>query len=478
MTAPLSTAALWADTAPAAPARPALEQDLTVDVAVLGAGVTGLSVALLCAAEGASVAVLEAGRVADGVTTYTTAKVSVLHALVYDELQRVHGAEAATAYAQANDDGLHRIVRWIDEHGIDCALRRKAAYTYVTDPGDRGAVEREVSAARAAGLPAELVTETPLPFAVAAAIRLDDQAEFDARAYGLGLAAAAERAGARIFERTRATALRERSGPRVRTSSGHNLRARHVVVATHVPIFDRGLYFARMVAKRSYAIAVRGASELPDGMFISAGEPTRSIRTYRDRDGADVLLVGGEGHTSGADRDTTRHHRMLEDFARQQFGAAQVTHRWSAQDPVTIDGLPYVGRLHPRAEHVLTATGYRKWGFTNATAAAEVLAARIAGREHPFARHVDPGRRPPLRSVKSLAGASAHVAAHMVGDRVRAPRAPTCTHLGCKLIFNTAERSWDCPCHGSRFGTDGAVLEGPATRGLDPADARAPGDRG
>lgn len=473
MTADGVTRALWEDTAPAVASRPSRTQDGAADVVVLGAGITGLAVALLCAESGASVIVLEADRVAGGVSTYTTAKVSALHELVYAELEAAHGAPAARAYAQANRGALDFIRDWAATHGIDCALRESASFTYVTGPGAVSDIDDEVAAARRAGLDAERVTETPLPYPVAAAIRLGGQAELDSRAFCLGLADAAERAGARIFERTRATRLHERGGARVETDTGAVVRGRHLVVATHYPVFDRGLYFARMTAKRSYAIAARGAT-VPEGMFISADAPARSIRGFRDATGEDLLIVGGEGHTAGADRDTAPRYTALEDFARREFGAGEVTHRWSAQDPVTIDGLPYVGPLHPASRRVLVATGYRKWGLSNGVAAAVVLAARIAGEEHPFARYVDPARRPPLRSARALAAASGHVAAHMVGDRLRAPRSPTCTHLGCKLLFNTAESTWDCPCHGSRFATDGSVLEGPATRPLDPQDARAP----
>jgi glycine/D-amino acid oxidase-like deaminating enzyme len=467
----LATTALWLDTAPAPPDRPPLDADLSVDVAIVGGGVTGLSTALLCAAAGATVALLEHDRVATGVTAFTTAKVSVLHALVYAELERMHGADATRAYAAANLAGLRRIVDWAAQHDIDCALRRRASYTYVEDPSMRGQLADEVRAARAAGVEAELVDEVPLPYPVAGAVRVGDQAEFDSRAYALGIAAAAERAGARIFEGTHVRSLRERHGPELRTAAGPRVRAGHVVVATHVPIFDRGLYFARLNAKRSYAIAVRGDAAQADGMFISADEPTRSIRAYGD----DVLIVGGEGHTAGADRDTRRRYDALEAFARERFGATEVTHRWSSQDLVTPDGLPYIGRLQPLSERVLTATGYRKWGFTNGTAAAEVLAAQIAGRDEPYGRYVDPARVPPVRAAKGLVEENLEVAGHLVGDWLRSPRAPTCTHMGCKLIFNTAERSWDCPCHGSRFASaDGRVLEGPATKPLDPRDARAP----
>lgn len=468
-------AALWSDTAPVAPERPVLEADLSCDVVIVGAGVTGLSTAILCAQRGQDVVVLEGERVAGGVTTYTSAKVSVLHGLAYSELEGSHGADGARAYATANTAGLERVLSWIDEFGIDCSLRRREAYTYVRSERYVPDVTREVDAARAAGIDARLVTETSLPYPIAAAIAVPDQAEFDSRSYGLGLADAAEALGVRIFEHTRVETLSKVGPPSVGTKDGHTVSAEHVVLASHVPIFDRGLFFARLGAKRSYAIAARGATSAPEGTFLSADQPSRSVRTHVGVDGEPVLVVGGAGHTAGTERDTIGRYEALEAFARTEFGATEITHRWSAQDLMPADGMPYVGPLLPTSDRVLVATGYRKWGFTNGTVAAEVLAAGIAGEEHPWAQHVDPGRIPPARTVPTFAKENAQTAVYMVGDWVRTPRAPVCTHLGCKLRFNDGERSWDCPCHGSRFSSDdGRVLEGPATRALTAHAARPP----
>ncbi len=496
---------VFTDGAPG-PAHPPLATDLEVDVVVVGAGVTGLSTALRCAQDGASVAVLEAAQVAGAVTSHTTAKVTALHSLIYDELRSHFGEKGASTYAAANQAGLEQVARWVDELGIDCAFRRRSAYTYVEDPERRDAIEREVDAACAAGLGARLVTDTPLPFGVAAAVVLDDQAEFDSYAYGAGLARALAERGGRIFEHTRVTGLEERGGPAVVTDAGHRVRAGHVVVATHMPVFDRGLFFTRLTAKRSYAIAVVAGDSVPDGMFISAQEPTRSLRVHMHQ-GRLLLIVGGEGHTAGEDSDPRERYRTLERWAAERLGAAEVTHRWSAQDLQPADGVPYVGRYTPVSGRVLTATGYRKWGFTNATMAAGILADTIAGRPNPWASFFDTSRFTPLRSAKGIASEALKDARHLVGgrlalatarsvdalapgegavvragsERVAAYReedgtlravSPICTHLGCVVAFNAAERSWDCPCHGSRFAPDGTVLEGPATRPL----AAAQGD--
>jgi Rieske Fe-S protein len=338
---------------------------------------------------------------------------------------------------------------------------------------------------------------------VAAAVRFERQAEFHPRKYLHALTERAEAAGVRVFERSRAVEVSAHEGRRrVKCPSGR-VSAGRVVVATHYPFLDRSLAFARLHVERSYAITCRIAGAPPDGMHISGDTPTRSVRAV-PLPGADeeLLLVGGEGHKTGTVSDTELRYERLEAFARQHWDVVSVEHRWSAQDPITADLLPYVGALTPRDDRVLMATGFAKWGMTGGTAAALLLSDLALGRPAPSADLFDPWRVTPLASARSIAKENAQVAAHFVGDRVRHadPRAPRdlrpgqgaivehggkraaahrddagalhlvsarCTHLGCLVAWNAAERSWDCPCHGSRFAPDGSVLEGPAVHRLE-----------
>lgn len=485
--------------------RPPLSAHAETDVCVVGAGIAGLSTAFELRRAGARVVVLEADRVASGVTGHTTAKVSALQGTVYTELRRSFGASGARTYAAAQQAALARIAELVAQLSIDCDFRRRDAYTYAESDDGAEAVAEEASAAQSAGLAAELVTATPLPYDVRRAVRLRDQAEFDARAYCLGLARAFVEEGGELYERTRAIGVSERGGPLVRTSSGHEVRAGHIVVASHFPFLDRGLFFPRLTEKRSYVIAVRPTGPVPEGMFINAEQPTRSVRAA-PRDGEELLLVGGEGHTAGEEGETTGdRYRTLAAFAAERFGATEVTHRWSAQDPSPADGLPYIGSLTPFSKRLHVATGFRKWGMANGAAAGAILSDRIVGRSNRFAALFDPNRFTPLRSSKSVADEVIKDARHFVGDRLRGAQAksidevepgagllvehdgelvavhrdddgavhavsPTCTHLGCRVAWNAGERSWDCPCHGSRFDPDGNVLEGPAVKPLARAE--------
>ena len=328
-------------------------------------------------------------------------------------------------------------------------------------------------------------------------MRFDDQAEFHVRKYLLALVDALANAGCRIYERSRATDV---DGGVVKTPSGR-VTADRVVVATHYPFLDRSLAFARVHPQRSYAILCRIAGRPPEGMFISAGSPTRSIRGV-PADRGELLLVGGEGHRPGTGGDTERRYSTLEAFAREHWDVRSVEYRWSAQDNTTIDGLPYVGRLMPFSDRVLMATGFAKWGMTGGTAAAMILADELLGRENPWAKLFDPNRLTPRASAYRLIRENAETGLRFPGERLTKPGrrsiddlqpgegdivrrdgekvaayrdedgvvtavSSTCTHLGCQVSWNRAERSWDCACHGSRFAPDGEVLQGPAVHRLE-----------
>jgi glycine/D-amino acid oxidase-like deaminating enzyme/nitrite reductase/ring-hydroxylating ferredoxin subunit len=486
---------LWLQTAPTTD-YPALAGDLDVDVAILGGGIAGLTTALMLKREGARVAVLEARRVGSGVTGNTTAKVSALQATVYSQILRSHDAEAAATYAIASRAAVEEIAVLSADEGIDCDLERRPAFTYAATEDERSSVEEEAGAAQEAGLPAVLVDDVDVPYETFGAVRLDDQLQLHPVKFLQGLAAAVDGGGSVVLEQTRALSVDDDDPCRIHTEQG-TVSAQQVVVATHYPLLDRAAYFARLETRRSYCIAATLTGTPPQGMSISAGDTTRSLRSY-----GKALIVGGEGHTAGSGDATPERYERLEQFAREHFKVRAITHRWSAQDPVPYDHLPVIGRYHPRTSRLFVTSGYMKWGLTSATFGALILRDLISGRENVWARRFDPNRLS-LSSTPKIAQLGAKFSGDFVGDRVKPAEVSSpddvppgegrvvrdglgkigvfrdadgtvhkvslrCTHLGCLLRFNGAEHSWDCPCHGSRFDVDGAVLEGPAVHPLQP----------
>lgn len=499
---------VWTATADR-PEFPALRQDLDVDVAVVGGGLVGLTTALLVQRAGARrIAVVEAGRVGDGTTGQTTGKVTSQHGLVYAELINRHGEDQARRYAEANQAGVELVATLTGGYGIDCDLTRAASMLYTRDPGRRGALEEEAASARRLGLPASLAETADLPFEVAAAVRFDHQLHFHAGRYVTGLAGALSAAGGMIFEHTRVLDVAEpRDGAVELSTATGTIRANHAVVTTLLPIGTIGGYFARTRPTRSFALAARLRGAAPQDMTISVDSPTRSTRPWLDP-GPNGLIVVGNDHETGTEQDTEAMWDDLEHWARFTFGIDAVDYRWSSQDYTTADQVPYVGRT-PTSANILVATGFRKWGLSNGTAAAIMLSDTLAGRDNPWLPMFDATRIGDARAVGQLIKDNLKVGANLIGGHLERLRpdhgrhlAPgqggvvdadgdtvgmyrdedgrlhavglTCTHLGCRLAWNAAEISWDCSCHGSRFDTDGNILNGPAVDPLPTVDLDNP----
>lgn len=493
---------LWVDTAPKT-GFPKLEGALDVDVAVIGGGIAGLTAALILKRGGARVAVIEAARVGTGVTGHTTGKVSSLHRLVYRELRRSFGQRGARAYGEANQAALEWIATTVEAESIECDFRRVANYTYAETARGLEQVREEAAIARELDLPASYVDSVPLPFAVSGAVRFGEQAQLHASKYLVGLAQAVAGDRCHVFEQSRVIDIDDGDRCHVSTAEGV-VTAGAAIVATNFPIADRGLFFLRCHPHRSYLIAMELDGEPPDGTFISAEEPLRSIMPHGSGD-LNLLLVGGEGHRAGESVDVDERYHRLEAWARERFPVGALEYRWSTQDAVPVDGVPYVGRMSPLSHNLYVATGLRKWGLTNGTAAAMILADRILDQPNPWTSLFD-SNRVKLRAggrrfliENSLAGTrllrkrlgsrgsdlpelergEARVL-ELGGEKLAVHRdergevhavSAICTHLGCDVEWNGTERTWDCPCHGSRFDHLGAVIQGPATEDLPPWSA-------
>jgi glycine/D-amino acid oxidase-like deaminating enzyme/nitrite reductase/ring-hydroxylating ferredoxin subunit len=479
---------------------PTLNEDIDVDVAIIGGGIVGISTAHLLTRSGLRVALIEADRILQGTTGHTTAKITSQHGLIYAKLKQQIGEELTRQYAEANQHAIQHIAHIIEENQIDCDFEWRPAYVYTQSDEYIKQLEDETKVASALGIKAHCRDTSPLPFAVKAAMYFDDQAQYHPLKYLKSLAGQLSRAGGLIFENTEAVDVDQSSQPVIETRGGHKVKASKVIIASHFPFFDGGgMYFARMYVEKSYIVAAQVKEPFPKGMFISAEDPARSMRSQNFVHG-EMVLFAGEHHKTGHGEDTNAYYQNLINFARDNFQLQNLLYRWSTQDCMTMDGIPYIGNLTGRSPNIFVATGFGKWGMTNGTAASIILADLIQKGDNPWAKVFSPQRLSlSASSVKTFIMQNAMVAKDLLTGKFQSLSEPpqlapgeaagieyegnrmgiyrdendkyhivdtTCTHLGCELTWNSAEKTWDCPCHGSRFTYEGDIVEGPAINKL------------
>ncbi|MDX9871042.1 MAG: FAD-dependent oxidoreductase [Clostridia bacterium] len=466
--------------------RSALPGDLQAEAAVIGGGLAGVLTAYYLQQRNIRTIVLEAARTGGGQTKNTTAKITSQHNLLYARLLKNFGEEKAKQYAQANEGAIREYRRLITANKIDCSFEELPAYLYSPDQQDVPSLEEEARAAKKLGIHAEFVSQTSLPFPVAGAVRFDGQAQFHPLEF---LQAIADELT--IYEMT---PVRTVEGSRIITDRG-TVTAKHIVFAAHFPFINMpGFYFARMHQERSYVLALEGAAQ-PDGMYLGVDAEALSLRGFKN-----MLLLGGGGHRTGENKAGGK-YAFLREKAAQFYPASKETAHWSAQDCMTLDGVPYIGKYAPSTDNWYVATGFGKWGMTSSMAAALLLSDSITGRENSFAEVFSPLRFTPAASMKAFLSNSGQAVKGLTRQTLLPVKADIenlpsghggvvewgeekiglykdeqgeafavstrCPHLGCRLEWNPDEKSWDCPCHGSRFDYKGTLLDNPAQEDLE-----------
>ncbi len=420
---------LWRSSCPI-PAYSGLRKDLSVENVVVGGGIAGLLAAFFLQRAGKEVLLLEANRICGGVTEGTTAKITAQHGLIYSKIIKQRGEKAARQYANAQSGAIERYEEIIKDLDIDCAFSRIPAHLYSIAPST--ALEEECRAAERLGLPASLTADNPLPFPIAHALRYERQAQFHPLRFATAIAMNLNiREHARVIHVADDHVLTE----------GNKIRAKAIIVCTHYPIRNiPGFYFARMRQSRSYVLALEGAADV-DGMWLDTAEGGFS---FRNAEGC--LLLGGMGHPNGKHPGSSC-FQELKKQAKALYPRARVAAYWCAQDCMTPDGVPFIGPYARSLPNVYVATGFNKWGMTGAMVAAELLTDLITGKnDYPYAEVFSPRRWTGVQvRFKALGG-------------------PRCTHMGCALEWNPDTRTYDCPCHGSRFAKNGWVVSSPAVR--------------
>jgi glycine/D-amino acid oxidase-like deaminating enzyme/nitrite reductase/ring-hydroxylating ferredoxin subunit len=482
---------------------PVLASDLTVDVVVIGAGISGITTAAQLAAAGRRVAVLEAMKVGHGTTGHSTGN---LYAPVDEYLHRLSKKwddGKTMAVVQSRNMAIDLIEKNIAAYGLDCDFSRQpwVLYSIAGLPDEVDAIENECKAALEAGLAARLSSDLPLPFAVHNAVVIEHQAQFHPLQYVRQLARAIHSDNCLIFEQSPVLKIDEQQG--IVSTAGYTVKAEHIVMATHAP---KGFHVLQteLAPYREYAVAAPlGEQKLFGGIFWNAGVLKESIRLVEVQGKPHVLLIG-EKHKTGQQEDTEAAYRALEEVLRARFNIETAAFKWSAQHYRAADGLPYIGRA-AGSSRLYLATGFATDGLTYGTLAGMLLADEIAGTENRFSALYSPRRFTPLKSAKNFFKENLNVASFYIRDYAKGAAAkklaevapgegelvdvdgdkmavyrddngrlyilsPVCTHLKCIVHWNSAERSWDCPCHGSRFSHDGKVIEGPALEPLQPHD--------
>ncbi|MGJ7922229.1 FAD-dependent oxidoreductase [Neobacillus sp. LXY-4] len=486
------------------PEFPKLDHDISVNAVIVGGGITGITTAYLLANKGLKVAIIEADRLLNGTTGNTTAKITAQHDIIYDELITNMGKSKARLYYEASIEALNFIKETIDQLQIDCDFSTQDAYIYSTTEEYEQKLQTEAKAYEKLNINGELVDSIPFDIKIKNALIMRNQAQFHPLKYLKQLVQNITEKGGLIFENTVAVNVETETRPTVLTRDGGRVTGDYVLACSHFPFYEGlGLYSGKMYADRSYVLAAKTKSKFPGGMYISADQPTRSLRSVTIN-GEEMVLIVGEGHKTGQSNNTMKHYGALETFGREVLGIESIPYRWSAQDLTTLDKVPYIGPVTAGQPKILIATGYRKWGMSNGTAAALLLCDTVLGKENKFQKLFNPSRFYINPSLKNFFVENGDVVKHLIkgkleitnlnpnllpndegavisinGERKGAYKDKegtlhivdtTCTHVGCEVEWNCAERTWDCPCHGSRFSYTGEVVEGPAEKPLQKYD--------
>jgi glycine/D-amino acid oxidase-like deaminating enzyme/nitrite reductase/ring-hydroxylating ferredoxin subunit len=482
------------------PEFPPLARDLDVDVAIVGGGVTGLTTAVLLGrTKGLRIAVLERDRIGSGETGNTTSHLTEAVDARYQSIAANFGADAARLVRESKRDAISQIESLAAGMG-GADFERTPGYLYTEDAQHLSFLADELNAAREAGCAVTWIDQVPLPFPTKGAVRWDRQAQVHASGYLAGLAKEAASRGVEIFEQTVVKDVEEGEPCRV-TTAEHRIKARHVLVAANVPVNNRVLLHTKIAAYRSYAIATEVEPGYLRGLFWDTADPYHYTRVQAI-DSRSYLIVGGEDHRTGEEKLTDVHYDNLVAYTRDRFPGGPVKFRWSGQIIEPVDGLPFIGP-NSGSRYVYVATGYAGNGITYGTLAAMMFADHVMGRRNPYADLYDATRVKPLASAYDYVAENVLFPAHLVKDRLTNANAdvtsidglrpgeggifageqgkiavcrdakgelhavsPVCTHLACDVAWNSAEQSWDCPCHGSRFTPDGKVVNGPAVSDL------------
>lgn len=498
---PGKSTSIWLDTTTETK-YPTLDGEVEADVVIVGGGLVGMLSAFILVHAGRSVVLVEGAKIGSDVSGHTTAKITSQHGLIYSEINKRYGMDAAKTYGKSQETAIRFYETVINDNKIKCSFENKNSCIYTEDYDVRKKILKEVDVCERIGLPVSYVRETDLPFDIAGAAIFAGQAQFHPREFIVELAKIVTEKGGRIYENTRAIKTEDGDICEVETASGR-VFAKKMIIATHFPVYDTGGYYTKLRPIRSYVLAGKIEGEAPRDMYYGIGNDHNYFSIRSQRVGIDKLVIfGGERHFAGRAQGDNylKKYRDLEKRINKKFTLKEIHYHWSTQDNFTLDNIPYIG-LSPGTKNTYLATGFGGWGMTNSAVSAIILSNLILGKEDKSAKLFEP-KRLNTKSVFTLVKSSVNSAIHLLSDRLKTEEfemltdlkmgegtivsykkkklavykdkegnlhqfTNKCSHMGCGLHWNSAEKTWDCHCHGSRFDPMGKVIHSPAKTPLN-----------
>lgn len=490
----------WQSNSMSVPVKSGSDFQQTFDVLIVGAGITGLTTALLLQKAGQQCIVVESGNVGFGTTGGTSAHLNTFFDATYPEIESDFSEDAAHLVADSGKEAFDLITSLIDEYQINCDFEYKEAYLYSENEKESKQLTEILESSKRAGLTVSESNTNDLQIPFDKAIRFEEQGQFHPLKYIEAIAKAFVELGGIILDHTFVSDSIHREGLNITTAGGNILKSVHLVYATHIPPGITSFSF-RCSPYRSYVLgATLKNGNYPKALVYDMQEPYHYFRTH-EIDGQKYLIAGGEDHKTGHD-DPEKAFENLESYLRQHFEVEEVKYKWSSQYYIPVDGLPYIGNLNSKDDHQYIATGFNGNGMSFGTLSAQIISDLILGNSNKYAQLYSPSRLKPVAGFSEFIKENADVAYHFVADRFSAEEleslsqlangegkiaelegkkmavykdedgnisalSPVCTHAGCIVSFNAAEKSWDCPCHGGRFDVSGKVISGPPREELN-----------
>lgn len=481
------------------------------DVCIIGAGLAGLSTGYYLAKEGINVIILDKDNIGQKVSGNTTAKITLQHNLIYDYLIKSFGMDFAMKYFKSNKEAISNIKKIIDDENIECDFEYQDNYVYTTNQDDITKIHNEIKAINSLNnilnlnekdIFADFVTSCNLPFKICGAIKVKDQAQFHPLKYMFGLSKAIKNKGGIIFTNSLVTDVKQKDGVYTTYTDKHFIKSKYIVIASHFPFKDfPGFYFSKMYQSTSYVLGIDTKSDLFDGMYISSDKPTFSYRTAKYKDKKILIMAGGDHKTGYAPDNNQTGYNILEQEAKKYYPNCEILYKWNTRDCITIDKVPYIGDFSNLMPNMFVATGFNKWGITSSNVAANIIRDKILGIKNEYSKIYEATRFSPIKNAHEMKNITSQVLKSFVTNRIKIKEEnlpaikndnggiikvngasigiykdingkvfavnPTCTHLGCLLTWNNLDKTWDCPCHGSRFDYTGKNLYDPAFKDLE-----------